>query len=1106
MTWIRVNQLRVGNRATGASVALLKADPTKLSSRSDDPGQDPGSFDLRTTKLEFEKPNKKCITYIMDQQILQAVDIASSATADVQLKQQALEYITQIKDSPDGWQHCVNLLSSNAQLSPNVKFFVFQVLDSRLPFMNSSQKLAVKDFLFNYLKNLLDKNVVEPVFLRNALSKTFGLLFVHATLSCYQTLIKDLLSPVQAGGNFNELATDYYLRTLLVIHQEIGDQMIAREPEHHERNNLLKDAIRANDMTLMTESWKSILKHFSSTNTALKRDILNNTIQCIGEYVSWIEINLILDEEYLGLLYQFLASPDDQQKITTAGCFNEILHKKMAPMKKLELINFLNLTGILNQMDLKSKEADFDVNVAFSKLVENLGSELVNVLDTSSNEELANTEFKNLTIKKIIDVFPLIFEYLDNDYDDVALEVFPFIGNFLLFLKKNITNEQVDFSYLSSSEILTTLLKKIIMRKKFDEEDDGSEEESIEQFQEVRNKLNSFHDSIVILNETLALDVMINCINESLFNSNSDWRTIELGMYELSHFSEILRNNVMNLPKTMINNSRPYFVFNEMLCKVIDGSTTFLVNHSLIQLLFFELVLKHYTFFTNNNIQVDGVNKDEILLKVLKIFVSNFGVFSENDKVKYRSWYLFYRFIKLTKPPVDDFILEELIKSLLPLLSFDFEVTSQAKLSEDIDLSLIDTKGSFDHQLYLFESIGLLLSLIKKSDKRVSMFESVLQPLFSNLEKCINSMSQLSLGLVVQVHHSLVSVGTILKGFESLNVAEFDEKFVALLQQISQVVLITLENFLAFNIVREASEFCVVRLFILFIKTPSDALEQLLSKFISVIMINFDKLKLQEINNFLNFIGQVMHHCGKSQQIYIMLNSLLTPLVAKVISRIETDSSAAQDDFMKRDILDTQKCFISLLVSMNSDHVSSLWLTNENKGTLVNIINLMFNYIYNYQNNDLSLVKVAITCINSLILGVGLGKVVDPEDVFKNDANVFEEARQLLVTNALLLACEMSFKMKRELLNDAQYRNSILLEVVRTLKAVCYAGCEIPDLQSTKKNKAIKFNEEMVEQLRALLISNMGFPSDLAQDFVEKLVQISDRQFLKYQIQLIEKM
>ncbi|GME98779.1 unnamed protein product [[Candida] boidinii] len=339
----------------------------------------------------------------------------------------------------------------------------------------------------------------------------------------------------------------------------------------------------------ITNSWKEILQLYSTTksNSALSQEILNSTIENIGSYVSWIEINLILEENFVALLYNFLNTSNEKQKITTINTFTEILHKKMQPMKKLELINFLNLSSILNQLDFKSNGAsssNLDVNIAFSKLVDTLGSQLVSILDKSSNEELSNIEFKNLTVSKLLETFPLIFQFLENEYDDVSQEIFTFIGEFLLFLKKNITNDTIDFSALNNDEILTTLLKKILLKMRYDNDDDGDDEEDVEQFNEIRNKLNSFHDSIFIINETLALDVMIECINESLFNStDNNWRSIELGLYELNHYSEVLRNNLMNLPKTMINNSKPYFVFHEMLCKIIDNSTSILISHPLIQ-------------------------------------------------------------------------------------------------------------------------------------------------------------------------------------------------------------------------------------------------------------------------------------------------------------------------------------------------------------------------------------------------------------------------------------------------------------------------------------------------------------------------------------------
>lgn len=1050
-------------------------------------------------------------------QIQQAVEILASGTNDESLKNNVLNFVNELKSSPDGWNHCIELLVKNDAISDNVKFFIFQILSEKISTLNSNDLIKLKDSIFGYLTNLVSQNKIEPVYLKNGLSKVIGLLFVYATLSCYPAILKDLLKLTKINNNndYNDLATDYYLRTLLVIHSEIGDHLILRDRNTVERNNLLKDSIRANDMIDITNSWKEILQLYSTTksDSPLSQEILNSTIENIGSYVSWIEINLILEENFVALLYNFLNTSNEKQKITTINTFTEILHKKMQPMKKLELINFLNLSSILNQLDFKSNGAsssNLDVNIAFSKLVDTLGSQLVSILDKSSNEELSNIEFKNLTVSKLLETFPLIFQFLENEYDDVSQEIFTFIGEFLLFLKKNITNDTIDFSALNNDEILTTLLKKILLKMRYDNDDDGDDEEDVEQFNEIRNKLNSFHDSIFIINETLALDVMIECINESLFNStDNNWRSIELGLYELNHYSEVLRNNLMNLPKTMINNSKPYFVFHEMLCKIIDNSTSILISHPLIQLLFFELILKHYSFFSNNNIQVENVNKTDILLKVLKIFISNFGLFSDNEKVKFRSWFLFNRFIKLAKPNLDDFVFQELIQNLLPLLSINFELknSSNVQLSKDIDLSTIEDT-TFQNQLYLFESIGLFISIIKKQELRIEVLQSVFQPLFTTLGSCINNISNISLNLLIQVHHSLVAIGTLLKGFESLSSNEFDGKFLEIFEQISQVVLITLENFIQFNIVRESSQFCIVRLFILLIKLPSSsAIESILEKFISLVMINFNLLKMEEINNFIHFLSQINHYCNNIQNIYLMLNSLLSPLSTKILDRIETTSKTAQDDFTRREVIDLQKSFISFLLGISNDHLNSIWLTQENKELLVTIINTMLNYSIN-SLHDPQLMKIALGELGSLIDGLGTGRVVDNQDIFRNDSFVFENAQDILINNSILVCIDLSFKNDKVDIKDAQFRNNVLLEVCRLLRSIAFIGCQSPEaisqrLQNKLKPEDIKANEETCNNINQLLINNLNFPADLSRNFIQALVTSNDRQFLKHLTPLI---
>ena len=1083
----------------------------------------------------------------MEAQIQQAVEIASGYSNNNSLKQQALQFIQQFKSSTDGWKHCLTILNSatvgSDSISLNLKFFIFQVFDERVPTLSDDEKIVLKDAVYSYLKYIITKGTIEPVFLRNAVAKTLGLLFVHCTLTCYPTIIKDLLGMAsQADGIFNALATDYYVKTLVIIHQEIGDQMIIKDKNDIQRSSLLKDHIRDNEMIDMVRSWRQALGHFSSPETvdssndietkALFREIVIGILTAIGFYSSWIEINLILDQEFLSLFYRCLTSDDSKIQIEATNTFINILHKKMPPAKKLELITFLHLGSFLNQMQLDVKNVKFEFAQALARLCRELGIECVQVLEKSSHEELKYDQFRNTCISKILEIMPLIFKFLENEYDDLSLEVFPFIGAYLLFLERNLVNEDLDFSALDNDQILTSLLNKIILKMRYDDSDDGDDEESIELFNDVRSKLASFQDSIVVINDTLSLDVMIESINTFLFhhldrgdNKISNWRDIELGLYQLNYYSEMLRNNKMNLPKTMINSSRPYFVFNEMLCKIVDNSTIILVSHPLIQLLFFELIMKHYTFFTNSNIQVEGVNKNETLLKVLKIFVSNFGVFSENPKVKFRTWYLFYRFIKLTRPQVDDYVIIELVKSVTTLLDFDFSITANKNNSDlhDVDLTLVEESGSFENQMYLFEAIGILVTLTNDENKGTIVLQGVLQPLFSNLEKCINAIDNINLELLLQAHHSLLLIGTLVKGVEGIRANQLTDKFVGILEQISQVVLITLERFDDYNVVREACSFCLVRLLSLLSKLDtehSSMLQDISSKYFTITMNGFEKRKMPEVSNFLNFVSQIFHFCGKSEPVYGLLASLLAPLVHKVVAFINQSTENIGDDITKRDILELQRSFISFLTSVSSDNMDSIWIVNDtNKHALIAVINLMLSYSCSYLENDISLVKAALTELIALNNSLGTGQVWHENDTFKNDNNVFEKADEILVGNSFLVCIELTFKIRdKHVLKDAQFRNGVLLEVTRLMRTISFAGNYVPDAntlrrenaktkganEQTNGNDSVSIqNASTCQQMANILISQVGFTPSDAEEFVHRLSQATDRNFTKYMLSLI---
>ena len=77
----------------------------------------------------------------MDEQILKAVEIALSGTSDLVLKNQAFEFINQIKSTEEGYKSCLDILlksiNSNSPLNQEFKFFILQVIDENITKLNN---------------------------------------------------------------------------------------------------------------------------------------------------------------------------------------------------------------------------------------------------------------------------------------------------------------------------------------------------------------------------------------------------------------------------------------------------------------------------------------------------------------------------------------------------------------------------------------------------------------------------------------------------------------------------------------------------------------------------------------------------------------------------------------------------------------------------------------------------------------------------------------------------------------------------------------------------------------------------------------------------------
>lgn len=980
----------------------------------------------------------------MENQIQQAVEIALSGTADPTLKAQAYEYIEEIKGLESGLDSCLTILgAASASTSEQLRFFVLQVIEENVAKVNEERRYSICNSVVQFLReNYLVHHQSYPIYLRNKLASVVATIFCHVYLAVNPQLLQQVLELASSPAG-----TDIYIRILLAVHAEIGDKLIARSAQQQERNNALKDAIRAADMQRLVLLWKQILENGDQSDP----ETVTNTVRVVGCYVLWMEISLFVLSDFINVILAYLRKP--QQRIAACETVAEIISKKMKPENKLQLLALLNVTEVVGTLAQDSDDLEFTESVA--RLANQVGLELLTVLD-AQGEPTAEV------LNQLMGLWPSVLRFLTHEFDDVAQLVFTYIQQYLLACKKH--------TPLVNNDLLKELLAKCIVKMKFDDEDDGYDDDAAAEFDEIRARLKTFQDTIAVLVPELYLELVPAAITELLSASNPSWQTVELGLYQLSNFADGVRNNLVGVPKKELTSLKAFNLLRELFVRLVDSLVVTSLGHPQVQLLFFELVVRHYTFIAS------GTKADPIL----KTFGSPVGMFNESEKVRLRSWYLFFRFIKLVKPQMQDpAFVEELLVKLQPLLVIKAELPVR-----DEDNVVVDD-GSFSSQLYLFEALGLLIGLLTVDDSaKLRMADVIFSSLFNSLESCVaasESEKDSQPIIPLQAHHALMAIGTFVRGYDDAS-AKASQIMVEKVDNAAQVVVITLSNFAKHEVVREASRFAFAR----FIPILRDRCKTQLSKLI-LLIISASNLTVTELSDFLSFLGQLVHTFKGNPNVYQLLNDLLSPVVEKVFTLLKyngenNDYNTMPD--MVRDKNSLRKSYMNLLSAIIINNSSSLLVTESNKARLPEILSLLFEYAYDLSDTTVS--KLAITQLINFVtvLGGSGGKINDPNDTYGESLPAIEGVDQYLLEKLMHLSFELPFQKQEFDLKDAQYR--LIAQEISQLIKLCY------DVKG-----------ETYLQYLSTYLTSMGMAADLMNDFGSNVVKLDNRAFKKYFITFV---
>lgn len=1008
-----------------------------------------------------------------------------------------MEFCSQVKESDNGWQIGLTMFTGDKKRLDTARFFALQVIDSQLTRLNADEVKYVRDSLSQYIQKSIQTDEVEASHMRNKLAQTVAYLFVIMYPDTWTTFFEDLLSLAVKGDNAvgNAQAVDLYLRVLRVVHEEIGDNLIIRPVEQTKRNNLLKDLVRERSMAKLTASWQAILEYYPNATDvpqALRDEIVENALRVLAGWVSWVDIGLIVTEPYLRLIFDLMAVP--KQRLAVCDTLYEIVAKKMRPTHKKELIELINLPGVLSRLP-KIDDIEFDERLA--KLVNVFAMELVHICDGSMaansntvplhDKEVAEAE------QHLIDLMPFVFQSLANEYDDTSVEVLPCVSEYLQYVRREVKTRggnSPEEILEQRVEILRAMLEKIVLKMKYDVDSDwtNDDDDTDGEFMVLRAKLKVLQDQIAGIDENMFLDAISSVVVQSL-TSSKQWQDIELGLFELNALGDAIKNGSIVVGRGQEASSRAHQTLHELFEKMVR-SDLISFNHPSIQLWYMELVNKHSSFFNSQ--------RQDLLSQVLEVFVSPLGVHNPNNRVRIRSWYLFFKLLKTVRRFVGD-VAENVFNSISSLLEIRAELPKRPEDSDSEMSSDEATDAHSDAQLYLFELCGMLFASTNNEEHGRELTARFLQALYSDIERNLNGNTQ-DPQVQLQVHHDIRAIGTFARGFEdalgesatqatSSGIQESAprKKAVAELHNSAQVIVVVLERMPKAEILRESARYTFSRL------VPLLGTE-ILGHISTLINALLNDGKADEMGDFLSFLGQLTHAFRGVATVFEMFTSLFSPLIEKVLFFISTggkaDDAAIQSStdvqLMKREL---KKSYLGFLFNILNNGFGAVMVAEQNRSSFQAVLESII--LYSGDITEPTVQKHALVALNKMLMTWGNGVVAAdattpgveffglglPVPGFE-EQNLFEQYSQVCWS----LPTKPGFNPRDAQLRIALGEAAALLKALFDFKGQSYAT-----------------------YLDQVFLPQLGMPKPMADEFIQNLGNLKPKDFRKFYVDFISR-
>ena len=697
-----------------------------------------------------------------------AVLFAFDQTGNVSeaLRSQAHSMLQRAAASTDAWALCMAHMESTNYAE--VKFWCLQTLHSIVigPSFASIPQSSRDELKRVLLMAGTNSNAARLApFIRNKIAQVLVAIASCEFPEIWPSFFHDLLQTLQQGKE----AVDLFCRVLISINEDLVSLEVPRSAEEAKQSMHFKDAMRDNALQDISVAWSQLIAAYKDLDSGTTEMILES----IRPYVHWIDISLVANETFIGLLFSILRDcKEEEPRAAAAAILTEIVSKRMEPSAKLSLIQRLGIVPTCAQWStgfpLTSEEPN--LAVSYSKLLASLATEVLEAWKRVENSMLsmsavgldigadagAEASSTCTAASEMLDaLFPAVLEALKTGNDEIASSVAPFLLSYIARIR--LLTKRNGMLPEDAAAQLPAILEAVADCARFPEDSLAYEAVALSTVEKVaseeeeaavadrRQELFSLFKNTAKLAPNTAYTAVGKRLEMALSQSCSKWQDVELPLSLLFLLGEGASEGVLKA------GNGPLAV---LAAGVVQTEIPH-VQHRLVALALLETCARYTKVWQQHS---------EILPRIVGLFLGPTGLGHPSESVPPRAAYLFCRLCKVLRQQMGP-LTRDILQSLQPHLASiaaspisEAAQVNKAAGATGIRNALGTGISAGDDRLYAFEAAGLLIGSEEVSEQQqLEWLWGLLSSLISQLENSLESPT-----LVLQALDALTRLS---KGF-----------------------------------------------------------------------------------------------------------------------------------------------------------------------------------------------------------------------------------------------------------------------------------------------------------------------------------------------------